>query len=138
MNQAKDWFRWASKKKSQARARGEMGKVPRTMGRRGLAGNVGQPNTREIAQAVYDENVAAAAAAERRSEEISRQNGWSPAMLESRPMPNHTNTSPSSAARNLPMRFTQAGIYGGNVRRTRKPRKTNQRSRRGRTRAHRR
>jgi hypothetical protein len=147
MNQAKNWFRWATQKKQEARARGEMGKTPRTIGRRGLVGNEGQPNTHEIARAVYEEDVARKAAEERHFQEYmkaheksmmnARANGWSPNPQGAFSRPNWERNRPPPGARNLPMRFVQAGIYGGKSRRRRSPRRRGRtqhgRTQRGRT-----
>ena len=124
MNQAKNWFRWASQKKREARDRGESVKVPRTIGRRGLVGNAGQATTQEIAEAVYEENLAREEEEEqRRYREYlnARANGYSPTMMMSPPKSRRPaatiNSNRHAAARNLPMKFTQAGIYGGKSRR---------------------
>ena len=124
MEQAKNWFRWASQKKREARERGEMGKMPRTMGRRGLVGNAGQATTQEIAQAVYEENLVREEEEERRRYQEylnARANGYSPTMMMSPPQSRRPaatiNSNRHAAAHNLPMRFTQAGIYGGKSRR---------------------
>ena len=137
MDQAKNWYRWATEKKRNARARGEMGKSPRTMGRRGLAGNLGQPNALEIYQAVYDENVAAAAAAnarQRYSEANARANGWTTM----RPLRTRTyNTQNTLGNMNVADMMSMSGVYGGKSHRSR-TRKARKSSRRARTRAHRR
>ncbi len=150
MNQAKEWYRWASQKKRNARARGEMGKVPRTMGRRGLAGNVGQPNAREIAQAVYDENMAVihAADAEEISQPVQINNaknrnttaGEPTTFTEYNARANGWSTNPPkqyARPRDPPRRpfILPPVVVGGKSRRTRKAHK---RSRHGRTRANRR
>jgi hypothetical protein len=135
MNQAKDWYRWASQKKTNARARGEMGKSPRTIGRRGLVGNVGQPEAREIAQAVYDENLAASEAQQRYSETNARANGWTTMP----PLRTRTrNTQNTYGNMNTAEMMSMSGVYGGRSRRVRKTRKARKSSRRSRTRAHRR
>ncbi len=131
MNQAKNWFRWAEQKATDARARGHYTPISRTLGRRGLVGNVGQPTIEEIANAVNEEDIAIEEARRQQAEANARANGWSPTMM----MPSRTRhlTAQSNAnrgraaARNLPMKFVQAGIYGGKSRRSRTQR------RRGRT-----
>ena len=138
MNQAKEWYRWAEQKAKEARGRGHYTPISRSIGRRGLVGNVGQPNITEIANAVNKEDLALKEAKRRQAEANARANGWSPSMMTSTPKraPTQVNSNRvSTAARNLPMTFTQAGIYGGKSRRTRKARKS---SRRSRTRVHRR
>jgi hypothetical protein len=132
MNQAKNWFRWATDKKRITRAKGAAGPVFRTMGRRGLVGNVGQATAEEIAQAVYEEDLALEEARRQQADANARANGWSPTMMTSKVKraPAQVNSNRvSTAAHNLPMTFTQAGIYGGKSRRTRKVHKRSRRAR---------
>ena len=123
MNQAKNWYRWATDTKRIARASGAAGPVFRTMGRRGLVGNSGQATAEEIAQAVYEEDLERKEKErQRRNKEYSnaRANGFSPSMMTSsrtRRAPAQVNSNRVSMARNLPMQFVQAGIFGGKSRR---------------------
>jgi hypothetical protein len=139
MDQAKNWYRWATDKKRIARASGAPGPVFRTMGRRGLVGNAGQATAEEIAQAVYEEDLAREEKErQRRNKEYSnaRANGYSPSMMTSsrtRRAPAQVNSNRASMASNLPMQFVQAGIFGGKSRR----RRSHKRSRRASTRRHR-
>ena len=152
MNQAKDWYRWAFEKKRNARARGETGFATRTMGRRGLAGNVGQPNAREIAQAVYNENIAAINAASGIAEETENENEDEDPVspeevniiqvnnpkryntLAGYPTISTARSNPPVIARNKPIFALPTS--GGRSRRARKTRKARKSSRRARTRAH--
>lgn len=129
MNQAKNWFRWAEQKAKNARARGHITPISRSIGRRGIVGNVGQPSINEIANAVNQENLAFEEAKRQQAEANARANGWSPSMMTSpKRVPAQTNSNRMrSAAQNLPMHFTQAGIYGG--KRRRHTRRTHKRSR---------
>ncbi len=133
MNQAKNWYRWAEQKAKNASARGHHTPISRTIGRRGLVGNAGQPSINEIAKAVNEEDLALEEARRQQEYANARANGWSPTMMTS-PKPKRAaaqvnSNRVSTAARNLPMTFTQAGIYGGKSRRTRKVHKRSRRAR---------
>lgn len=134
MEQAKNWYRWATQPNKITRASGASGPAFRTMGRRGLVGNAGQATAQEIAQAVYEEDLAREEEEERRRYQEylnARANGYSPTMMMSPPQSRRPaatiNSNRHAAAHNLPMRFTQAGIYGGAPRR--KTRRAHKRSR---------
>jgi hypothetical protein len=127
MNQAKNWFRWAEQKAKNASARGHHTPISRTLGRRGLVGNVGQPTIEEIAKAVNEEDIAIEEARQQQADTNARANGWSPSMMTSpktRQIAAQSNANRTQqAARNLPMKFVQAGIYGGKSRRRSPPRR---------------